>query len=255
MCIVVLRALVNLDISIHLKGFVDTTKIGTMFILALYASIFFFLFFLFAQNSGANAYAQEENSTQVLEDIRSILRNQQHDISSLENMTSSEIELNQNITAAQLEVLNDISVTSTKLAAQGAYSSLSVFFLGIGLVIIGLRLTSRVARPVGRSMTIMVWALTVPVIVLVAIFQYGVITGHPPFTVVDEPFFLISFLLYIPIGIVTFLLLQQKGIAQHQESFTSSQIREVEKLIQLRDKGEISEEQFQKLITTLLSGN
>jgi uncharacterized membrane protein len=101
----------------------------------------------------------------------------------------------------------------------------------------------------------MVWALTIPVIVLVAIFQHGVITGHPLFTVVDEPFFLISFLLYIPIGIVAFLLLQQRGIVQHQESFTSSQIREVEKLIKLKDNGEISEEQFQKLITTLLSGN
>jgi uncharacterized membrane protein len=249
-CIALLRALVYVHLSIHLKGFVNSMKIGAMIIMALYASTFFFLA---QQDSGTNAYAQE-NNTLILEDIRAILRNQQHDISSIKNMTAAEIESNKNITAAQLEVLNDISVTSTKLAAQGAYSSLSVFFLGIGLVIFGLRLTSRVAPQIGRSMTIMVWALTIPVIILVAIYQHGLITGNPLITVIGEPYLLISFLLYIPIAIVVFLLLEQKGIVQHQASHTSRQIHEMEKLIKLRDSGEISEEEFQRLKTALLSG-
>src|SRR5215204_6151486 len=103
------------------------------------------------------------NTTFILEDMRTIMRDQQRDMYSIKNMTS-----------AQLEVLKDINTVSTKLASQGAYSSLSVFFLGISLVIFGLRLTSKVAPQIGRSMTIIVWALTVPVIILIGLFQYGV---------------------------------------------------------------------------------
>lgn len=238
-----------MHLSIHLTGFVNYSMIGAMIIMALCATAFFS-----AQGSETIAYAQENNNTLILYDMRAMMRDQQRDISSIKNMTAIELELNKQRESAQLEVLNDISITSTKLAAQGAYSSLSVFFLGIGLVIFGLRLTSRVAPQIGRSMTIMVWALTVPVIVLVVIFQHGVITGNPLFIVTGEPYFLISFLLYIPIGIVVFLLLEQKGILQHQDTHTSSQIKEMEKLIRLRERGELTEAEFQKLKTALLSG-
>jgi hypothetical protein len=114
------------------------------------------------------------NTTFILEDMRTIMRDQQRDMYSISNMTSAEVESIKNMTPAQLEVLKDINTTSTKLASQGAYSSLSVFFLGISLVIFGLRLISKVAPQIGRSMTIIVWALTVPVIILIGLFQYGV---------------------------------------------------------------------------------
>ena len=114
------------------------------------------------------------NTTFILEDMRTIMRDQQRDMYSINNMTSAEVESIKNMTSAQLEVLKDINTTFTKLASQGAYSSLSVFFLGISLVIFGLRLTSKVAPQIGRSMTIIVWALTAPVIILIGLFQYGV---------------------------------------------------------------------------------
>ncbi len=93
--------------------------------------------------------------------MRAIMRDQQRDISSISNMTP-----------AQLETLNEINDSSTKYAIQGAYTALSVFFLGIGLVIFGLRLNAKSSPKIGRRFTLMVWALTLPVCILVGLFQY-----------------------------------------------------------------------------------
>ena len=247
---------VHVHLSIHLKGFVSSTVIGKrmMMITIIMAIILCATTFFFTPNFGAKAYAQENNnSTLLLEDMRSIMRDQQRDIASISNTSSAEVELLKNMISRQLEILNDINITSTKLASQGAYSSLSVFFLGIGLVIFGLRLTSKVAPKIGRSMTIMVWALTIPVIIIVGLFQYGEITGDPIFTVTEEPYYLITFLLYIPIGIILFLLLEQKGIVEEQGAHISKPILEMEKLVGLKERGMISEEEFQKLKTELLT--
>ncbi len=127
------------------------------------------------------------------------------------------------------------------------------FFLGISLVIFGLRLTSKVAPRIGKSMTIMVWALTLPVIILIGLFQYGVITGNVIFTVTEEPYYLLSFLLYIPIAIVVFLLVVQKGIVQEQGAHISKPILEMEKLVGLKERGLITQDEFEKLKTELLT--
>ena len=238
-------------------------------------------FFFLAPNFGAKAYAQENNinnndTALILEDMRTIMRDQQRDMSSISNMTSTEVESIKNMTSVQLEVLKDINTTSTKLAVQSAYTALSVFFLGISLVIFGLKLTSKVAPRIGRSMNIMVWALTVPVIILVGLFQYGLITGNSPlaFLRVEEPYSLLSFLMYVPIGIVVFMLLAQHKImhaqaqgaqaaqaqaAQAAEPKGSNQgkkdvFQELERLGSLKQQGLITEEEFQKLKTRLLSG-
>jgi|SRR5215212_8198315 hypothetical protein len=251
----VLGSQMSVHLSIHMKRFVSPLVIRMMIIIITLCTASF-SFFFFTPNFGAKAYAQEinnDNSTLLLEDMRSIMRDQQRDITSIRNTSSTEVELMENMISRQLEILNDINITSTKLASQGAYSSLSVFFLGIGLVIFGLRLTSKVAPRIGRSMTIMVWALTVPVIILVGLFQYGEITGDPIFTVTEEPYYLITFLLYIPIGIILFLLLEQKGIVEEQGAHISRPILEMEKLVGLKERGLISEEEFQKLKTELLT--
>jgi hypothetical protein len=60
--------------------------------------------------------------------LRAIIRDEQRDISSIRDTSSAEVELIKNMTSAQLEVLNDININSTKLASQGAYTALSVFF-------------------------------------------------------------------------------------------------------------------------------
>src|SRR3954451_11836406 len=193
----------NLHYSIHVKRFEITLMIGMMIVITTCAMTFLF----FAANFGIKAYAQENDinnndTALILEDMRTIMRDQQRDMSSINNMTSTEVESIKNMTSVQLEVLKDINTTSTKLAVQSAYTSISVFFLGISLVIFGLKLTSKVAPRIGRSMNIMVWALTAPVVILVGLYQYGEITGTPLVTVTEEPYFLLSVLLYIPIAIV-----------------------------------------------------
>jgi len=256
----------NLHRSIQVKGFASSLILGQVMIIIMvaYAATPFFSFF-FTPNIGANAYAQvdsnngNDSSTLILEDMRAIMRDQQRDIASINNMTSAQIELmknmesGQNTESAQLRVLEEINVVSTKLATQGAYTALSVFFLGIGLVVFGLRLTSKVAPRIGRSMTIMVWALTIPVIILVGLFQYGVLAGTSIISTSEEPYFLLSFLLYIPIAIVIFLLVEQKGIVQDQSAHISGPILEMEKLVGLKERGMITEEEFQKLKAELLA--
>jgi Short C-terminal domain len=248
----------NLHRSIHMKGFVCSPLTNKMIIIMTiyFATSFSFSFFFLAPNFGAKAYAQVDSnnsSTLIFEDMRAIMRDQQRDIASINNMTSAQVELIKNMESLQLEELKDINTVSTKLATQGAYTALSVFFLGIGLVVFGLRLTTKVAPRIGRSMTIMVWALTIPVIILIGLFQYGVLAGTSIISMSVEPFFLLSFLLYIPVAIVIFLLVQQKGIVEDQSAHISGPILEMEKLVGLKERGMITEEEFQKLKAELLA--
>ena len=250
----------NLHLAIHMKGFVSSPLTNKMIIIITiyFATFFSFSFFFLAPNIGAKAYAQVDNnsndsSTLIFEDMRAIMRDQQRDIASINNMTSAQVELIKNMESLQLEELKDINTVSTKLATQGAYTALSVFFLGIGLVVFGLRLTSKVAPRIGRSMTIMVWALTIPVIILIGLFQYGVLTGTSIISMSEEPYSLLSFLLYIPIAIVIFLLVEQKGIVQDQSAHISGPILEMEKLVGLKERGMITEEEFQKLKAELIA--
>ena len=236
----------NVHVSTHMKGFVSSSLTSMMMmiiiiIMTVYAATFFFGPNFF----GAKAYAQEinNNNTLILEDIRAILRDQQR-----------------NMTPAQLETLNEINDSSTKYAIQGAYTALSVFFLGIGLVIFGLRLNAKSSPKIGRRFTLMVWALTLPVCILVGLFQYGEITGNTALTLFEgeEPYFILTFLLYIPIGILLFLLFEQKAIVAAEAENTARQkkgdrIHEIEKLVELKERGVITEEEFQKLKTELLA--
>jgi uncharacterized iron-regulated membrane protein len=122
---------------------------------------------------------------------------------------------------------------------------------------------------------------------LIGLFQYGAITGNNLLGVFrSDPFLLLSFLMYIPIAIVVFLLLAQKKImhvhevqAAHAAKVTqeaqaaqaraqeaqAAQARaqeaarekdpyqDLERLVSLKQQGLISEEEFQKLKTRLLS--
>jgi Short C-terminal domain len=260
----------NVHLVIHMKGFVSSPltggKLMMIIIITLCAAA---TFFFFAPNFGAKAYAQEINSnnnTLILEDLRSIMRDQQRDISLIKNTSSTEVE-----------ALTNMGTNLAKLTTQGAYTALSVFFLGIGLVVFGLRLTTRTSPQIGRYFTIMVWALTIPVIILVGLFQYGLITGNSPlaFLRIEEPYSLLSFLMYVPIGIVVFMLLAQHRImhaqaqaaqaAQAQAAQAQAQAKgsnqgkkdvfqELERLGSLKQQGLITEEEFQKLKMRLLSG-
>jgi hypothetical protein len=165
----------------------------------------------------------------------------------------------ENSTAREIAILNEINLTSTKLATQGAYTALSVFFLGVALVIFGLRLTTKGITHLGKYFTLMVWALTIPVMILISVFQVGIVTNSAvKFHETEEPFFILSFLMYIPMGIILFLLIEQKKIIRSQTARLTDQaernlIQELEKIFTMKEKGMISNEEFQKLKTELLA--
>jgi hypothetical protein len=270
----VLGSQMSVHLSIHMKRFVSPLVIRMMIIIITLCTASF-SFFFFTPNFGAKAYAQEinnDNSTLLLEDMRSIMRDQQRDITSIRNTSSVEAG-----------ALTQMAVSSSRLAIQATYTALCVFFLGIGLVVFGLSLTTRSSPQIGKYFTITVWALTAPVIMLIGLFQYGAITGNNLLGVFrSDPFLLLSFLMYIPIAIVIFLLLAQKKImhvheaqAAHAAKVTqeahaaqaraqaaaqeSSQVKkdpyqDLERLVSLKQQGLISEEEFQKLKMRLLSG-
>lgn len=280
----VLGSQMSVHLSIHMKRFVSPLVIRMMIIIITLCTASF-SFFFFTPNFGAKAYAQEinnDNSTLLLEDMRSIMRDQQRDITSIRNTSSVEAG-----------ALTQMAASSSRLAIQATYTALCVFFLGIGLVVFGLSLTTRSSPQIGKYFTITVWALTAPVIMLIGLFQYGAITGNNLLGVFrSDPFLLLSFLMYIPIAIVVFLLLAQKKImhvhevqAAHAAKVTqeaqaaqaraqeaqaaqaraqeaaqeSSQVKkdpyqDLERLVSLMQQGLISEEEFQKLKTRLLSG-
>jgi hypothetical protein len=270
----VLGSQMSVHLSIHMKRFVSPLVIRMMIIIITLCTASF-SFFFFTPNFGAKAYAQEinnDNSTLLLEDMRSIMRDQQRDIASIRNTSSVEAG-----------ALTQMAASSSRLAIQATYTALCVFFLGIGLVVFGLSLTTRSSPQIGKYFTITVWALTAPVIMLIGLFQYGAITGNNLLGVFrSDPFLLLSFLMYIPIAIVVFLLLAQKKImhvhevqAAHAAKVTqeahaaqaraqaaaqeSSQVKkdpyqDLERLVSLKQQGLISEEEFQKLKMRLLSG-
>jgi hypothetical protein len=111
----------------------------------------------------------------------------------------------------------------------------------------------------GKYLTLMIWALTVPVIVLVSIYQIGAVTGYRiDLAQSGEPFFVLSFLMYVPIGIVVFLLLAQQtiirrqaGAAQHESE--DKLIVRLQQIATLREHGTISDSEFQKLKSGILS--
>ena len=250
----------NLNFAVHVKEFMSPLIIGKMIIIiiiTLCAATFFF-----AVNIGAKAYAQENNvnnnSTLILEDMRALIREQQGDLSSIRNTSS-----------AQFEALTQMSTSFGKLQTQATYTALSVFFLGIGLVVFGLSLTTRSSPQIGKYLTLTIWALVVPVIILVILFQYGAISGNNPLAFFrSDPFLLLSFLMYIPITIVVFLLLAQRKIMHHQAAqaaqaqaqaaqkssqATKDPYQELERLGSLKQQGLITDEEFEKLKTRLLS--
>jgi hypothetical protein len=167
-------------------------------IVMICASIFFFTL-------NVSLAKAQENSTIAIREMQNTLNNQSHDL-----------EVIKNITSAQNKVLEKVTTSLSKSATQGAYTALSVFFLGIALVVLGLRMSFKGLQNFGKYFNLMVWALTIPVLVLIVIYQFGIATGNRiMFYTSDEPYLVISFLLYIPLGIIIFLLLSHRKMV-HQ---------------------------------------
>jgi hypothetical protein len=63
----------------------------------------------------------------------------------------------------------------------------------------------------------MMWPLTLPVFVLVVAYQIGIGTGNRiEIYTHDEPYLYISFIMWIPIGMILFLLFAQRKIIEQR---------------------------------------
>ena len=173
------------------------TKSGVIITVLVCTGIFFVTLDL-----GSDAHGQE-NTTATPSEIQTMPSNQ-----------TSELALIKNITSTQNKVFEKMAASLTKSSTQGAITAMSVFFLGIALVVLGLRMTSRVQN-FGKYFNLMVWALTIPVLVIIVVYQIGIVTNNPiMFYASGEPYILISSLMYIPLGIVLFLLISHSRMKQ-----------------------------------------
>jgi len=147
------------------------------------------------------------NSTEQIIQLRSLISKQSDDMKAIRNSTSAEVQL-----------LKSIVQGAAKASTQVMGTTLSVFLLGVTLILYGLRLTLRAPKQTGRYFKAMMWALITPVIALISVYQIGTLLGTPiEIYKADEPFFFISVLLLIPVAIIIFLLIAERRLTQHLE--------------------------------------
>ena len=134
---------------------------------------------------------------------RNISSNQSGDVRAIKNSVSEQVHLLKNMTQA-----------FERASTQASFATLCVFLLGLTLLLYGLRLTVKAtSKETSLYFKVMMWALISPVIVIIAIYQLGIVGGSSlDFIEINEPFFLISLILWIPAGIVIFLLVVEKRV-------------------------------------------
>lgn len=131
---------------------------------------------------------------------------------------SDDIKAIRNSTAAQVQVLKSMAEAFAQQSAQIMYATLGVFLLGVTLIIYGLRLTLRAPKQTSRYFKAMMCALLSPVIVIVLVYQLGIAFGSPlEIYKILPPLLLITLLLWIPIGIIVFLLVADNKLMRHLE--------------------------------------
>ena len=154
------------------------------------------------------------NLTDQLVQQKNQLSNQSAILQNIKNLISEEVQL-----------LKSAGQRISKSTTQSSFSALGVFLLGLSLVIYGLRLTIKaMERRTSMYFKAMTWALVIPVIVIIVVYQLGLLLGTSFLTltgVSDEPFFLISLVLLIPTAIVLFLLIAERRLvgraSQHHQ--------------------------------------
>ena len=142
-------------------------------------------------------------TNQVAPQERNISSNQSEDIKAIRNSMSEQVQLLRNI-------MQGFARSST----QNSFAALAVFLLATTLLLYGLRLTIRAtSKEASAYFKVMMWALITPVIVIIVIYQFGILTGTSlGILKLSEPFFFISLLLCIPVGIILFLLIAEQRI-------------------------------------------
>ena len=134
------------------------------------------------------------------------------------NISSNEtddIKAIRNSVSEQVQLLKNMTQGFARVSTQASFAALGVFLLGLTLVLYGLRLTVRAtAKETSIYFKAMMWALITPVIALIVIYQFGILTGITLDITLNtnQPFFFISLLLWIPAGIIIFLLIAEKRV-------------------------------------------
>ena len=146
------------------------------------------------------------NSTDQMVRLQNLISNQSDDTKAIINST-----------AAQLQVLKSIAQGFAISSAQIMFATLAVFLLGVTLIIYGLR-PLRAPKQTSRYFKAMMCALLSPVIIVIMAYQLGIVFGSPlEIYKIVEPLLLISLLLWIPTGIIIFLLIADRKLTQHLE--------------------------------------
>jgi len=153
------------------------------------------------KNSEVNTLVTHPDQVSFQE--RNMSSNQSGDITAIKNSMSEQVHLLKNMTRA-----------FARASTQASFATLCVFLLGLTLLLYGLRLTVKAtSKETSMYFKVMMWALILPVIVVIAIYQLGIVGGKSlDFIKINEPFFLISLILWIPAGIVIFLLVVEKKV-------------------------------------------
>ncbi|MGB6530914.1 MAG: hypothetical protein WA323_21475 [Candidatus Nitrosopolaris sp.] len=147
------------------------------------------------------------NSTDQMVRLQSVISNHSDDIKAIRNSTS-----------AQIQVLKSIAQGFAVSSAQIMFATLAVFLLGVTLVIYGLRLTLRGPKQTSRYFKAIMCALLSPVIVIIMAYQLGIAFRAPlEIYEIAPPLLIISLLLWIPTGVIIFLLVADRKLMQHLE--------------------------------------
>jgi hypothetical protein len=145
------------------------------------------------------------NSTDQMVRLQSVISNHSDDIKAIRNSTS-----------AQVDVLKSIAQGFAISTAQFMFTTFAVFLLGVTLIIYGLRLTLRAPKQTSRYFKAMMCALLSPVIVIVMAYQLGIAFGAPlEVYKIVPPLLLITLLLWIPTGVIIFLVVADRKLMQH----------------------------------------
>lgn len=142
------------------------------------------------------------NFTDQLVQQKNSVSNQSSDLKDIKKLTSEEVQL-----------LKSMGQGLVKTTTQASFTALGVFLIGLSLVIYGLRLTLRATdRRTSRYFKAMIWALIMPVLGLIVLYQVGILLGIPTLLRSDEPFFFLSLILLIPAGIIVFMLVAERRL-------------------------------------------
>ena len=147
------------------------------------------------------------NSTDQMLRLHSVISNQSDDIKAIRNSTFT-----------QVQVLKSTAEGFAMSSAQIMFTTLSVFLLGVTLIIYGLRLTLRAPKQTSVYFKAIMCALISPVVILVLVYQLGIAVGAPlEIYKAAKPLLLVSLLLWIPTGAIIFLLIADNKLMRHLE--------------------------------------